>query len=186
MQYSEIMMEIKNSPFNKHFYEVNIMLSSGVSGLFMYTGVAGEYYGSGGREVPVDKVFQAVPVFQRDNNQWTVAMQQSFIKNVISGFRTHIALFQIGNKNMASCQILDGLQRITAITEFVKGNFKVFGHTYTELKELGVLKAMRGGTIAVRVYSFKNLNEAIDFYVSMNENITHSPEDIQKAINFKE
>jgi hypothetical protein len=185
LERTRVLAEISKSPFNKQFYEVNISISNDIQGVFMYTGVDGKYF-DGGSVVPIDKIFDAVPVFQRSNNQWSQEMQISFVKNILSGFKTHISLFQVRDKSMVSCEILDGLQRVTALVEFFKGNFKVFGHTYQELKDLRVISGMRGGMISLRVYTFENLNEAIDFYVSMNENITHSPEDIQKAISFKE
>lgn len=189
MEFEEVLELIQDSPFNKQFYEVNAPLAFGVSSLFPYTGVGGGVCDSNGRDIAPERIFEAVPVFQRDNDKWSQKMQASFINNVISGFKTHISLFNIDTckrgGGMVGCQILDGLQRITAIVDFMEGRFKVFGHTYLELKEMGVIRNMRGGMYGIRVYSFDNMNQAIDFYVSMNENITHSPEDIQKALKFK-
>jgi hypothetical protein len=35
--------------------------------------------------------------------------------------------------------------------------------------------------LGIRIYDFKNMEEAVRFYIDMNENITHSAADITKA-----
>jgi hypothetical protein len=37
----------------------------------------------------------------------------------------------------------------------------------------------------VRIFRFDSKNEAIEHYINMNENITHSAEDIEKAISMR-
>lgn len=37
----------------------------------------------------------------------------------------------------------------------------------------------------VRIYNFRSEVEAVDFYIEMNDGITHSPEDIEKARRYR-
>ena len=38
--------------------------------------------------------------------------------------------------------------------------------------------------VVIKLYDFDTENEAIEFYIDMNENITHQPKDIEKARKF--
>lgn len=93
-------------------------------------------------------------------------------------------MYEIGEDNrvgdLCACFILDGLQRITAIHEFITGNIKAFGKTFAELKEVRLISNVRC-RVKLNIYTFPNDDEAINFYIAMNENITHSKQDIDKA-----
>ena len=93
------------------------------------------------------------------------------------GAKTEILLFQMEEE--ADSQIIDGLQRTTAILEFYKGKIKPFGYSYNELKPY--LSKFANYSLMIRVYTFETWEEVGKFYIDMNENITHSKEDIQKA-----
>ncbi|AUR89186.1 protein of unknown function DUF262 [Vibrio phage 1.121.O._10N.286.46.C4] len=184
MNTKDLQHHLRSNVFSKEFYEVSAPLSRGMLAYLTYT-KSYDY----GAVYSNSEIFEAVPDFQRDNNKWTTEMQVSFVENVMRGFRTDIKLFEIhanGLPTKCSCMILDGLQRLTALHEFFEGNIKPFGYTFEELKADRLIANMSGGMVSVRVYNFSSKNEAIDFYVAMNENITHSPQDIEKALQHKE
>lgn len=178
MNSQEILAEIKNSPFSMpctHSSDVHlkrILLSMlDFMDVDSSEGIKG--------------IFKAVPAFQRDNDKWTQKMKHDFIKNIIKGFRTTLMMYEINPTPsridpLIDCKILDGLQRVTAIYEFITGEFTVFGKTYQELVDMDIIT----GTsipVTVKIYSFPSESEVIKFYISMNENISHSKEDIKKA-----
>ena len=122
---------------------------------------------------------KATPLFQRANNKWTEEMQISFIQNLLKGYATTILFFRIGDSDI---QLIDGLQRTTAIFKFLKGDFKVF-NDFDILSLKKDIKKFRH-RIGIKIYTFKDIKEAVEFYIEMNENITHSKEDILKAKNY--
>lgn len=174
----EVKACIANSPFRRSSYNVDIRLKGFIDGLMPYV--------KNKKHSDISEVFEAVPAFQRDNDKWTPAMQAKFIENILMGYRTTIMLYELVPASRyavyANCFILDGLQRITAIHEFMKGRVKPFGMTYDQLCESKILLRI-GDTVVVRIYAFTTEIEAIEFYISMNENITHSAADILKAKN---
>lgn len=186
MTIDEIRNHIRYNVFNKQFYSVSLTINRAIAGMFMYTGVDGKDLPTMdmGDSTPIEKIFDAVPDFQRNNNKWSEEMQIGFIENVLCGYKTEIMLFEIGDTCLSRCQIIDGLQRITAFYRFLSGEIKAFGKSYEELKEVGLCGRMKG-LLTLRVYSFDSKNDAIDFYIGMNKNITHSPSDIDKALSFK-
>lgn len=182
MNKEQILNEIRNSAFSRPNYNVDIHLRRFLQGLLVYTDPT---HTDDGGDVNIDDVFKAVPDFQRKNDKWTQDMQITFIRNLIKGFRTEIRLYEVNKdgsriQGMTHCKIIDGLQRVTAIHAFMKGQFRVFGLTYDEMIEERILNHM-SVPITIRVYSFPSESEAIEFYIEMNENITHSSADIAKA-----
>lgn len=174
----EIKALINNSPFRRSSYNVDIRLKGFIDGLMSYI--------KDKNHSDISEVFEAVPAFQRDNDKWTQAMQTKFLENILMGYRTTIMLYELVPATRyavyGKCFILDGLQRITAIYEFMKGRLTPFGMTYDQLCESKILLRI-GNTVVVRIYAFSTEIEAIEFYISMNENITHSAADILKARN---
>jgi hypothetical protein len=123
------------------------------------------------------------PEFQRSNSKWSEEMQVSYIENVISGYRGELLLYYVDSQDGGFCYILDGLQRITAIKDFIDGNIKVFGgYTFDKLKEMKI--GIKKGCMTLKVYTFPNHKAACLHYIAMNKNITHSPEDLIPAYEF--
>lgn len=120
-----------------------------------------------------------IPVFQRENNKWSKKMQIAYVENILKGMRKEICLYTL-DKSIHSDRkfILDGLQRITALNLFINDKIKVFKKfSYSEIKkDIGHLVFQD-----FRLYQFENEIEAVRFYIEINENITHSKEDIRKA-----
>lgn len=169
---NEVIETIDKSAFNRNYDKVDLPLLTIFHSLALYTHLD--------QEITPDQIFEAVPDFQRDNTAWSQEMQVKFIENILKGCSTQLILFKIGTSYENPYQILDGLQRLTAIHAFVTGKITVFGgFTFDELRKGNVIKYTH--MISVRMYHFKEKNEAIRFYIEMNENITHSPQDIDKA-----
>jgi hypothetical protein len=123
-----------------------------------------------------DWLKRVTPLFQRDNTKWNKSMKLKFIENLLSGVKTELLLFKM--KEQEDAQIIDGLQRTTAILDFLNGKVKPFGYTYQDLKDR--LKAFHT-SVSIKIYTFDNWEDVGRFYIDMNENITHSKSDIQKA-----
>ena len=119
-----------------------------------------------------------IPPYQRSNDKWTMEMKVKFIENVLRGVKTNIIICSYGDNEDAI--ILDGQQRLTAIKEFLTNKFPILDGKYfykdikEEVKRLAV-------TIGFYALNAKDEEEAVKFYIDMNENITHSKEDIIKA-----
>lgn len=177
MDYDEIREKIYNSPFNRNRYRVTIQLKRAINSMMNYTHMDGS-------ELDLHCIFEAVPKFQRDNDKWNTKMQSGFIENIIMGFKTDILLYEIGDKGYIDCMILDGLQRITAIYKFLENDLLVFGKTHDELIDGGILRGFSDGYINLNVFTFANEREAVQYYIDINENITHSSDDIIRAKDY--
>lgn len=180
----DVLKTIKDSPFRRSSYQVDISLSDFHKGVMMYLNDDKHTNGFINSDI-----FLSVPKFQRDNDKWSLEMKVSYIENLIKGCDSVIMLYEISPKGKIStlenCYILDGLQRITAIHEFVEGLIKPFGKSYKDLVEGRILHSTLC-RIKLRIYTFETEKEAVDFYIAMNENITHSKKDIEKAKKYLE
>lgn len=170
-----LVTELRQSPFNQSFYETTCEVKRFLDNFMFYTQGEGK---------DLTKFFDAIPAFQRDNDKWTTAMQVAFVENVLRGCRTNILLYEVVDEKetplRAYCRVIDGYQRLTALYRFVTGEIKCFGLTFDEMDESRVLVRVRP-SFNFRIYSFSSEIEAVEFYIAMNEHITHSPQDIAKA-----
>jgi hypothetical protein len=124
------------------------------------------------------------PDFQRQNTKWSREMQISFVENVVGGLRSNIMIYFISSQDGGFCNILDGLQRLTALKAFIDGDIPLFGEYYYD-------DVIKGGQIGNKVvplviYEFPSHRAACEFYIAMNKNITHSPSDLEPAYKFLE
>lgn len=166
----KLIEKTRASSFNIDAENVRIRFHRFVYSLLLYT-----HYGL--EEIDNEQWLKdVVPEFQRENNKWTEEMQLKFVENLLSGVNTKICLFQMGE--FGDAKIIDGLQRTTAILAFFDGKIKPFGYSYDQLKDS--LRMFRTN-LDILLYKFDNWEEVGRFYVDMNENITHSKEDIEKA-----
>lgn len=131
------------------------------------------------------------PDFQR-GHVWTPAQQQHYIENCLRGIVPVSGLLIQFNCSTWSdfresesdlppgLQCLDGLQRYTAITEYVKGNVRPFGFTADDLvaTEFGHKKLH----VKVAVHDFTSRAELLHQYLSLNAGGTpHSAEEIERV-----
>lgn len=172
---------ISDSAFNRSSYKVDIRLSGLFRGLSMYTHGEDDSFNL---EDNPSRFVEAIPPFQRENDKWSEDMQVKFMENVIKGLTTTLMLYEVVPNNgmplMCSCKILDGLQRLTALYRFTQGAFKAFGYTHDELF-MNKTYRLALKTVKIQVYTFSSEIEAVRFYIEMNENITHSVQDIARA-----
>jgi hypothetical protein len=125
------------------------------------------------------------PEFQRSNAKWSKSMKIAYMENLLSGYRGEMLLYYIDSQDSGHCYILDGLQRITAIKDFMAGNITIFdGWSYADIAEFGGV--MRKGTLTLKIFKFPDHRSACKHYIKMNEYITHSPEDLITAYKFLE
>lgn len=139
-------------------------------------------------------VKEKTPPFQRNNDKWTKEMQTAFVFNLIRGYQSQqISLYSLEDNVLRNCFILDGLQRTTAIIEFYSGNM-IFDYPeqniYISSKEIieeqkKLWKVFDHTPFYVRAYKFNTELEAVDFYIDFNRNITHSDDDIEKALKYR-
>ena len=176
MLIGDLIKETRNSSFNMTNYEVTIPFHRFIQSISLHTNY------ETCDDIPSDNYIwlkSCTPDFQRDNNKWNLKMKQKFIENVLKGANTEILLFKLNDEMDA--KIIDGLQRTTAIIDFFENKFSVFGYLYKDLKkELSKFSTH----IYIKIYTFRTMNEVGRFYIDMNENITHSSEDIQKCIDY--
>lgn len=182
----ELKAIVKGSIFNKARYTVDVDLDRLHWQLGCYVMLTNEFSDLKTAPNSYDLFDTAIPVFQRDNDKWDLQRKINFVENVVMGFKPVIQLYttkELHDKQSYSrCWILDGLQRTTALTDFIDGKFKIFGGQVT-LQDLIDAKAMRS-VIGVQIFTFASHVEAAEFYVQINKGITHSDEDIQRALDF--
>lgn len=138
-------------------------------------------------------IFDKVPPFQRDNDKWTPEMQTGFVHNILKGHKSNpIALYTI-EESKSNCYVLDGLQRITALSRFFVARDMEFplpdGRMISseEIFSEGFRQSFwNNPPFDVKVFHFKSHEEAIDFYIEFNENITHSASDILRAKEYRD
>ncbi|MDK9789868.1 DUF262 domain-containing protein [Vibrio sp. D431a] len=134
-------------------------------------------------------ILNAIPAFQRENDKWSIKKQQMFILNVLLGYKPEITFFRVGE--LGSYKILDGLQRTTALLKlFSDADFLIpIDHdlsSFVSLKEVVAdLPLMRTSGILFKTYTFQTELEAVDFYLSINRDFSHSEADIARAIDYK-
>lgn len=169
----DLILKANNSSFSKYGDSVHISFHRIINSMKLYTDSDNEDKETSSE----DFLHRAVPEFQRENNKWTKQMKIKFVENILYGFRTNIILFRI--KGDFDYKIIDGLQRTSAILDFLDGKIKVFEKF--EYKHLEDKINSFDAKIALTKHTFENWEEAGRFYIDMNENISHSKEDIQKA-----
>lgn len=192
MDIPELVAYLRDTPFSRSCYKVDIALSSFMQGISMFThgDEAGVYESRAASterfslsENP-SRLFECVPPFQRKNDKWTQKMQVGFIENILKGFKTTLMFYEIAPDDLhavrTNCMVLDGLQRLTAIHDFITGKLTVFGYTYDELIKH---RSMRMNLITIKLadYTFSSEIEAVKFYIDINEGVTHSEADINRA-----
>lgn len=204
IQIENIKKIVKNSPFSKSGLTMNYELDKIFKILDSYTNnykdedECIEYLKKTGIEFNNSDLYildffkkeikeNSIPVWQRNNDKWNQKMQISFIENIIKRATTNIIIGQISltNEPTGKGVILDGLQRITAIQDFVNNKFNIFkseenleGFNYITLKNN---KLIESKNFLITILSFNSEEEMVKYYIDINENITHSTEDIQKA-----
>ena len=135
---------------------------------------------------------QLNPDFQR-GHVWTPEQQQHFLENVLRGVITssgfHIQ-FNCPNWDNSSyegdlprgLQCVDGLQRLTAVSEFMKGNVKPFGMSRSDFEGCRFDFKRNLYRWRVGVHNFERKADLLAHYLALNAGGTpHSPEEIARV-----
>jgi hypothetical protein len=194
-EFKNLIASLRNSSFSRANYQVDTDMSDLLSSLLMFLDRPSQRLFDN-KEISVAKaveiIFSRVPVFQRNNDKWTQEMQASYAHNLLKGFRgAPLCFYTIGNHGKTNCFILDGLQRLTAMLRFMitqdldiplPDGSVIVAKDFLASEE-GIIH-VRGMYLPIRIYEFANEIEAVEFYIEMNENISHSSEDIQRAKDY--
>lgn len=195
MNISELTSYLDASILKKTPYRVDIDLLSTLDNLSMYSKQSDELTEIGAnweaqQGLGSQFLFERgmVPQFQRGNDKWSNSMKSAFIENILRGGKSEILLYTVQSefrkKSFTSVKILDGLQRLSAICDFVSGKITAFGFSVTELAQHGIVSW--SSVFGICIYQFKTHSDAAIYYIQMNEHITHSTGDIVRAVDFFE
>jgi hypothetical protein len=133
---------------------------------------------------------ELVPDFQR-GHVWTEAQQVHFLENCMRGVVAssgYLIQFNCPQWNEDAddtdlppgLQCVDGLQRLTAVTRFVRGEIKVFGLSAEDLQRTQF--SPRSLHLKVAVHDFTKRADLLEHYLSINAGGTpHSSEEIQRV-----
>ena len=174
-----LIKKCRNSSFARSSYAVNIELKYFVNSMLLHTDYDNkdDGYSWYDKEYNLKWLSNITPEFQRSNDKWSKSMQKRFIENILMGAKTELLLFKMSE--FEDSKIIDGLQRTTAIIDFINGDIKPFDYSFDELKEH--LRSFPSHNLVIKIYTFDTWEEVGRFYIDMNENITHSSDDIKKA-----
>lgn len=138
-------------------------------------------------------VFTLVPDFQR-GHVWDAARQTAYVENFLRGQAP--ATFKFNSPGMGSIShdrpgdlhphdmvCVDGLQRLTALREFMANRLPVFGSlTARDLDNTVFATNRLGSVFTVEVFAFPWKHELLDYYVALNAGgVVHSPEEIARV-----
>lgn len=135
------------------------------------------------------------PDFQR-GHVWTKDQQINFIENCLRGVVSSSGfLLQFNCPNWddekpsdlpKGFQCIDGLQRLTAVQEFLKGNVRPFGLTPEDLlfSSFSIKSNFR---FRLAVHTFRDKVQLLDHYLAINTGGTpHSKEEIDRVTKLRE
>jgi hypothetical protein len=130
-----------------------------------------------------------VPDFQR-GHVWNGQQQAHYIENVLRRIVDEAGLtirFNCPTWRETKCSgdlveqvtCIDGLQRLTAIRKFIKGELKVFGLSFNELPMRLILRDLQ---LIIKMYDFQNKKDLLQFYLDINSGGTpHSDSEISRV-----
>ncbi len=131
------------------------------------------------------------PDFQR-GHVWSPDQQRRFIEGVFRGTVPASLLTITFNaaywKDQASCelpreiQILDGLQRLTAVRAYVRGDVRPFGLDRDTLDANGFNAANMAYRLRFQVMVFRTRRELLQYYLDINSGgVIHSDHEIERV-----
>ena len=125
------------------------------------------------------------PDFQR-GHVWTEEQQIAYVEFFLRGGRTSRVIYfnspAYGDEERGDLDdtiiCVDGLQRLTALTRFLKNEIKVFGYYFNEYEDRPSLRH----TVKFNINSLKYKKEVLEWYVQFNSGGTvHSKEEIERV-----
>lgn len=177
---------LSTSPFTRSPNQssvVSLKRLFGESGYMMYESVEAQVKFESNPMSPSEIVDSFTPEFQRENNKWRLDQQVKFLENLFRDNSTEILLYKIKDEDEVG--ILDGLQRSTALADFQENKFPIFGDIFwKDVESFGTLKLTR--KLFLSYYEFNTRLEVVDYYISMNDGITHNQEDMVSAYKYRD
>ena len=132
------------------------------------------------------------PDFQR-GHVWNKDQKVAFIEAILRGTAPMKVIFNSlsyrdsrlgGDIPEYDFVCVDGLQRITAVMEFVRGEFRIFGDTmsYEELDGTSFSFKRTRFKFDLYIYAFNRRKDLLDFYVTLNSGGTvHTKEELDRV-----
>jgi hypothetical protein len=133
---------------------------------------------------------QLTPDFQR-GRVWTEEQQVHYIQNVLRGLVDDGGLTirfncpswkedQADDSDLLDqVACIDGLQRLTAILEFVQGDIDVFGY---QAYQLPMARIMRDHQLVIKMYDFQYKSDLLNYYLDINSGGTpHTQEELDRV-----
>lgn len=184
--------ELGNSAFNQNYYSVDLPIDMFIVCALRYIDrkVSVELdNGEVSMREAVDVLLSTVPDYQRVNDKWTPVMQSQYVRNVLRGCRNSPLIFShIKPLLKSDCRILDGLQRLTALSRFFVDDEMPIEDNQGRVFMSGDLRQSKVFSdycnmlcVPLRIYQFNSELDEVNFYIEMNEGITHSADDIARA-----
>lgn len=126
------------------------------------------------------------PDFQR-GHVWTkkqkIAYVEYFLRGGLSGkdiYFNHPNWHYNARSNYNEFVLVDGLQRLTALLDFLNDKFKVFGYYYSEYQGYPSLEH----SLRFHINDLKSRSEVLNWYLEMNTGGTvHSKKEIDRVTN---
>lgn len=127
---------------------------------------------------------QLNPDFQR-GRVWTEQQQIAFVEHIISGGGNGRVVYLNnpdwghfeGKKGYLDSVCVDGLQRITAILRFVKGEIKAHGYYHDEYSNFRTFHGMK-----ININNLQSKKEVLKWYLEMNGGGTpHTEEELGRV-----
>lgn len=137
------------------------------------------------------------PEFQR-GRVWTEAQQVAFVESLVRGAIPKggiIIQFNAphwdnhGYKGdlPRELQIVDGLQRLTALQRAADGELALFGMPPDWLERTRFGPKRRRTSVVIAVHAFQSKVELLDYYLSINSGGTpHSPEELARVASLRD
>lgn len=135
----------------------------------------------------VDFKLQMNPDFQR-GHVWTEKQQRLFIEALLSGGARNAKVIYLNNPIWLGCGssnykdfvCVDGLQRYTAIKNFVDGTLLPYGYNWQEYKDN--FKFKMSHTFKININDLQTKKDVLKWYLEMNSNGTpHTEKEITKV-----
>lgn len=139
-----------------------------------------------------DDNLQLEPDFQR-GHVWSIEQQISYIEFCLKGGRTGKDILfnnpnwtHQRNEDYKDFVLVDGLQRITAVTKFMDNQLPIFGNNY--LKDfngsIGDIKRqiLRGQIFIFHINDLQSKKEVLQWYIDLNSGgVVHSQEELDRV-----
>lgn len=143
-----------------------------------------------GNEEDPDIKLELNPDFQR-GHVWLPKQQERYIEHILKGgisgrevyFNCPNYMWEIKpNCDLPHMVCVDGLQRITAVRSFLRGEVKAFGH-YVYEYEPNLVSSHRYG-FNVRINDLQTKKEVLEWYLELNSGGTvHTDDELNRVRN---